>query len=515
MNSEPSSIVLPDAASDRVVDRDPRGGGLGWLALALLLALGLRAGEAANKSLWLDELHSLTHARAGSAAAVCESLRPDFHAPLFFLLLHPIAELNPHLLRFIPILLGLLGLVPLLLIAREAGWSRWARVVVAIGFAVIPFQIQYGTELRPYAPLATAAAFMVWAAVTTRGSHRLRFVVLTLAVALGLYTHYLAAFAGVGAGVASLLAWRRKSPPTLGPWRAGAAIALGAALFLPWVLYDERWVFKKPELALGSAKIKAVPVEVRVERNRGELLQVPLRSVLPMRDGLGTPWNHLAMVGAGGVLLVLAFGLLRGLAGGRERTGLRRSLWAMVGGGVASALLLAAASAIVWNRVAVQYFAISAWMVPLLLGAAIEGLRSERNRKMAVIGILVLGSISGVAHVVGAPREGLDRAVARAREWGAGRPSLYTAVLNQPVYFPHLEVYRAYAPDLPMSEPKSVPPARTTGDQSRVLVITRTVHPEKTIWAPAFFEKIKEGRVLVAHEQFAGPIELWVYDPAP
>lgn len=52
----------------------------------VVAAFALRVALAAQRSLWLDEFHSLFHARQASVVELLESLRRDNHPPLFFLL---------------------------------------------------------------------------------------------------------------------------------------------------------------------------------------------------------------------------------------------------------------------------------------------------------------------------------------------------------------------------------------------------------------------------------------------
>src|SRR6185295_2376932 len=85
-----------------------------WIWLAVLVAVILRAWEALESSLWLDELHTLFHASQPSWSAVAESVQRDPHTPLFFGTVHLFGGWNEGAwLRAIPIVSSALGIFPL------------------------------------------------------------------------------------------------------------------------------------------------------------------------------------------------------------------------------------------------------------------------------------------------------------------------------------------------------------------------------------------------------------------
>ena len=57
-----------------------------WVAAAV--ALVLRILEACESSLWLDELHTLSHASQPTLALVAQKVGEEFHTPLFFAFVH-------------------------------------------------------------------------------------------------------------------------------------------------------------------------------------------------------------------------------------------------------------------------------------------------------------------------------------------------------------------------------------------------------------------------------------------
>lgn len=57
-------------------------------------------------------------------------MRSDFHPPGFFWVLSAFRNLEPHLQRWLPILLSMLTLLPLWSIARQGGLGEVARLTV-------------------------------------------------------------------------------------------------------------------------------------------------------------------------------------------------------------------------------------------------------------------------------------------------------------------------------------------------------------------------------------------------
>jgi hypothetical protein len=512
------------------------------LLLAISAGLGLRLWESFESSLWLDELHSLAHASPADVAGVLEHTHWDFHAPLFFVALHAAWNAgSPEALRILPAVSSLLVLVPLLVFARRSRLSPWGPVLAAALFATLPFQIQYGTELRPYAWLMLCSAAACCAAFTSAGPAKLRFAVFALAVAAGLWTHYLMALAVVLVGATRLLfllpPLRRPSPggPVLGFGWLVLAGALGAAAFVPWVADEMSWVVDRPE--------ELVPVEAPSQTvtaaNRTDLLQAPLKTLVPTVGALGAPWSTLAAVG-----LVLLAGSLGAAAGAWLWRALRRDLppadpaVAMAATFAALSLLVLAMSIWGWARVSIRYLCISAWLWPLVACELLAAVRAPRARGWLGAAMAAGAFIGGVAHAGGRTHEDVRGAVAAARALGAGLAAgggpapLYTALLSQPTRFEHCTPYLAYARDLECvelkpqvhagPEPPLLPVPGEEGFERPVVLITRRyldfdaldVARAAAAGLPEV-GRLRTGRRVARKLRIDETMSVWVLEPAP
>ena len=117
---------------------------------ALLAGLALRAWEAAESSLWLDELHTLAHAAQPDLRSVLTSVSQEVHTPLFFACVHLFgAWPEGAWLRIIPVLSSLLLFAPVWQLARDAAGARAAGLALLL-LALLPYQVHWAAELRPY-----------------------------------------------------------------------------------------------------------------------------------------------------------------------------------------------------------------------------------------------------------------------------------------------------------------------------------------------------------------------------
>jgi hypothetical protein len=533
--------------------RDPRGRALVLLAVAA--GLGLRLWEAFESSLWLDELHSLAHASPKDLAGVFEHVHWDFHVPLFFAALHSVwRSMSPEALRIIPVVSNMLVLVPLLFLARRSRLGASAPALAAGLFATLPFQIQYAVELRPYAWLMLASAVACWAAFTDAGSKRTRFLVFAAAVAFGMWSHHLMAFTVLLAGATRVLfllpplrdARFRSGGPQLLPQRAPRvgdpllglgwlilAGAIGAATLLPWVLKYMFWVFDDPKDLVPREQQVVTGLNVR------DLVEAPLKTLVPTIHALGTPWQHLALAGT----VLLALGIAAGSFAWFARA-VKRDLPA-ADRAVAMTVTFAVLSLLVlvmsiwgWARVSIRYVCIAAWIWPLVICELVAAARTPAIR--AGIAALALGgaTVAGIAHAGGTSHEDVRAAVAMARTVGQellardpGRPPIYTALLHQPPRFEHCTPYLAYARDLPCVElkrqvyagpqPPLLPAPGDPGFDRPVVVVTRRWLDLDT---PAVMERarreggqdvlrLREGRRVTRKIPIDETMSVWVFEP--
>jgi len=489
--------------------------------LSVAAGLLLRGLEAAGKSLWLDELHTLDIVSRSSLAELNAALMQDVHTPAFYVAVHALkGVLAPHALRWIAIVPSLLALAPLLAIARNAGLSSVARVVVAGLFATLPFQIQWGAELRPYAWLEFAAVTATWAAFTpshtTRGRLALCFA-FAGSVALGLYTHFAMGLLVVAIGAVRLVL-RRPGWPSLADL-VGWGV-LGVALFFPWVATTHPMLILHPpwrEAEEVAADTKGLDAEAAQEMRHQDadlgqkLAQVPAQMLVPRIWSLHGAWAYLVLGGFVGLLVGLA-GLVGGALAGRREG--RRPGAELVGAVCVSALAavaLAVASVQLKSRLPLQYFALSAWAWPLVYGALVDGLPARR-RTLAARVLVAASATAGLGQALGAPREDLQGAVRFAVEKATASDAWLTAILWQTGTYARNTLFQVYAPEAHVVEPGTVPGVLEADGQRPVVVVTRNA-PDKgpTNWAD--WGPLQEGRKRIDAAHFEGRVSVYVWGP--
>jgi hypothetical protein len=513
------------------------------LGAALLAGIALRAWDALGSSLWLDELHTLAHASPATASGVFEHVHWDFHAPAFFLFVHWIwtPGTRPELARAVPILASLAVLVPLIAFARRSRLGSSAPAVAGALFLLSPFQILYATELRPYAWLMLASAIACWAAFTG-GRRAARFALFAAAVGFGLLTHYLMAFVVLLIGLVRLLfaipplRWRGaagEKPLALG-WLILAG-AVGACAFLPWLFTYMSWAIETPgELAPDTAQ------RTLTSENRADILQAPIKLLVPQVRSLGTPWSGFAAAGAvaliAGIAGAVVAWLLRAIR--RELLPVDRAIaMAFTFAGIAL-LLVPGMSVVSWARVSIRYLCVAAWLLPVVCCELLAAVRRRGLRR--ALGALMIGGalVAGIGQAGGKTREDVRGATEAARLAGAdllaadaSRPPLYTALLSQPPRFEHGTPYLAYANDLDHAElklpahagprPPLVPARGEPGFDRPVVVITRR-HldldtPEALDRAirhgMAEIQRLRVGRKMVRRVPVDETMAVWVFSP--
>jgi len=191
-----------------------------------------------SRSLWIDEFHSLFHARAPDLLTFFASVRMDNHPPLSFLLIRWSTQVfgeTPLALRLPAMLAGVLYLVVLVRLARrlpDAGARRllpWLGVLSTLCFTIF-------CEARMYGWLALAVLGSVEAILAGFDGRRSRWW-LALWVGLGLHSHYYFLHYGLVlsalvACVAALDRSRREAARSL-----FAPALLGLVVSMPWIVW--------------------------------------------------------------------------------------------------------------------------------------------------------------------------------------------------------------------------------------------------------------------------------------
>jgi len=210
------------------------------VAIAMAVAAGVVLRFTARSHLWLDEALSVNIARL-PLRSLPDALRHDGAPPLYYLLLHWWMALFGDGTIAVRALSGLLAVaaIPLVWVAgRRLGGTRVATAALVL-FAASPFAVRFGTETRMYS-LLTLLALAGWLALDDllqRFSWS-RAIAVAIATALLLYTHYWSFYLLMVAG--AVVAHRALRGPA-GPAgrqearRAAMAMAVGCAMFLPWI----------------------------------------------------------------------------------------------------------------------------------------------------------------------------------------------------------------------------------------------------------------------------------------
>jgi hypothetical protein len=370
-----------------------------WVLACLALAAALRAFRIGHQSLWIDEMISLQLATWAGGAEFWRGLLRDVHGPLTSAMLHGWASLSLHeawlrALYAVPSVAA----VPLAyrlaadLFDRRTG--RWT----ALAFAVSPFLVWYGQEVRNYSwlLLVATAALVLFLRLWEGRAGRRDIVLLAVVSALGTLTNY--SFVFLLAALTLLVALRRPFSPALArTWTAVGACVL--VVFAPWFVdwfsrMGAERVFVGGDAPLGVPLREASglsPLAI------GYLLWVfgygytlgPSLEALHLDRSAQLLLSHAAvLVPGGGALAVgLFLGLRRAAARGRLPVVL-----AVVGVPLALAVVLAVREVKTFHP---RYLMVT---FPLLLAVLVAGWDSGPLGRVAGILALALAALSLVNH---------------------------------------------------------------------------------------------------------------------
>jgi hypothetical protein len=287
------------------------------------------------------------------------------------------------------------------------------------------------------------------------------------------------------------------------------------------------WVIETPEdLVPGDAAQRVVTAA-----NWIDLVQAPLKSLVPQIRALGEAWTLLAWLGT--VLLLAGFGgagiLWLRRAARRDLPRADRSVAMAVAFAVLALGVVCGMSIWSWARVSVRYLWIAAWLWPLVACELIAAIRSPRMRGAAAGLLLVGAGLAAIGHAGGRTREDVRTAVAYARQLGAdfarqdpSRPPLYTALLSQPPRFEHGIPYLAYGAGLDWVEPKDVPQPGQPGFDRPLIVVTRrwrnldTAYLDNPAMRAAYpVDRIRNGRMRLGLHDWDDTMTVQVFRPPP
>jgi uncharacterized membrane protein len=186
------------------------------LALATIVAAGLRLPFLDHQSLWLDEIYTRSILRESSLAGLWRHIEAtESTPPLYYVLGWLIKARSAAAMRLIPAL-ALTAAVPVSYLAfRRLVGSRAALATAAI-LAVNPTLVAYSTDARSYGLFVLTALLSVWAfsALIEAGS-ALRYALWALASVSCIWTHYFGVFIVCAETLALLHAHSRERRLTL------------------------------------------------------------------------------------------------------------------------------------------------------------------------------------------------------------------------------------------------------------------------------------------------------------
>jgi uncharacterized membrane protein len=213
-----------------------------WLAAIVAVAAFLRLINISAEPFWADEILSLDITT--SFASVAEMVRyvgqVEFHPPLYYLLLGPWVSIfgeTEAAVRSLSLIAGLGIVVMGYVLARDMFRDKHVGLLTAAIIAILPMQIEYAQEARPYALFCLAGCLAVWSVWRLLESGRREWVILyVLATTIGCYLHYSYSFLAVALAVwwlfESCVRGKERRPRIL-EWSAAQAVVFVA--FWPWL----------------------------------------------------------------------------------------------------------------------------------------------------------------------------------------------------------------------------------------------------------------------------------------
>ena len=162
----------------------------------LLVATALRLYRLDFQSLWWDEGHSISVARA-PLAEIPTLPAMDVHPPLYFELLHIWMDAvgsTEFATRFLSLIFGVLAVALLYRLGRDGGERALGWLAAILG-ALSPFLVAYSQEVRMYSLVASLSLLSVLTLLRAiHGRSNASWVVYSASSALSLYTHYFSVF---------------------------------------------------------------------------------------------------------------------------------------------------------------------------------------------------------------------------------------------------------------------------------------------------------------------------------
>ena len=280
-----------------------------WLTIGFVVSVGvgtaLRFWQLGQADLSIDEAYTALAARRSMADLIPHIDATDPHPPLAYLLLQPVAGITQDigLLRSVSALASTLALVVMAIWQRSRGV---AGLVATAVFALSPFQLAYGRQMRMYGLMALAGVVAAYSAERWLESSRRRWLV--GAVGAGLVCAFSHAVGVVLLGALLLLPWTRRDRAA---WELRAAVIGALAVFASlWGSHTLAWQGR--DLGYPRASVEWISIVVNesiaaVPDNRWIVLAIAAIGgflLLRRRDASSRVWVVLFVLPV--VLLVVA-----------------------------------------------------------------------------------------------------------------------------------------------------------------------------------------------------------------
>lgn len=390
-----------------------------WLFFACVVsAVGWRAPRL-SESLWYDEIASwMTYSmNAASGWAIISSFRDPINQVAHTLLNHFsvkmfISSLGVEIAFRLPaFLLSLLSVGAVFGLARSALGGRIG-TVAALLTAVLPVSVLEGVEARSYSMVICFSALMSWMWIeAVKRREAWRWCIYAICCAIGIWAHFVAAFAPIGH--AAWLVWRasRRKDRRLF-FSGGLALALGAVLTI--TLYSPMI----PDMLHAKGMFAS---------DRGNEAKVLGSEGFHALLQFGGSWYWWAAIPG---LVLAASGLLRGIRS-------RSELQGMSSGDVIAITLLGLPLMVLtviisgsWIYARFALFALPGSILLIALG--VESLwRRDRRIAVAALGLVVVGSILDLT--LRPPKQPLRDAAQYAREHWQDSDRMVIVGLAHPV----------------------------------------------------------------------------------
>lgn len=213
--------------------------------LALLLtALLIRTADLSTKSLWYDELQSVTYAHLPLADLLASVQRFDPHPPLYYLQLHlwMAAGVTDYWIKLNSVFWSLLTIAALYVVLSRI-FDESVGILAAFFYTIFPFSVAYAQEARMYTQIIfLSIGLLYFTHHFLVGQHPWRtgggLVVVTTAL---LYSHgaaFLSLFSGATYVVAYVLTSRQRAArrwQRLAQWLLLQGVII--LLYLPWLAH--------------------------------------------------------------------------------------------------------------------------------------------------------------------------------------------------------------------------------------------------------------------------------------